>query len=116
VVCSSIMKQYLIDGLRPYDYEKLNRYCDETFGPPSLGSIYWVEVEPELLNEEQKTHKECQPHYFALELEEQHLSCELLVRIKKHIKCDCMGYADKKQREWIMDKVDDILKSLDITI
>ncbi|MBF0468459.1 MAG: hypothetical protein HQK61_06185 [Desulfamplus sp.] len=110
------MKQYLIDGLRPEDYEKLKRYCDETFGQPSLGSIYWVEMEPELLNSMQKDHMECQPHYFAFELEEQRLSCELLVRIKKNIKCDCMCYADKKQREWLMDKVDAMLDGLDISI
>lgn len=110
------MKQYLIDGLRPEDYEKLKRYCDETFGKPSLGSIYWVEIEPSLLNEQQKAHLKCQPHYFTLELEQQHLSCELLVRIKKNIKCDCMGYADKRQREWLMDSVDGILDTLGITI
>lgn len=110
------MKQYLIDGLSPYDYEKLKRYCDETFGPPSLGSIYWVAIAPEILNEEQRAHVDCQPHYFVLELEQQHLSCELLVRIKNSIKCDCMGYADKKQREWFMDRVDGILDGLDITV
>ncbi|MBF0235615.1 MAG: hypothetical protein HQK62_12660 [Desulfamplus sp.] len=110
------MKQYLIDGLRLEDYEKLKRYCDETFGQPSLGSIYWVEMEPSLMNSMQKDHMECQPHYFAFELEEQQLSCELLVRIKKNIKCDCMSYADKKQREWLMDKVDAILDDLEISI
>lgn len=110
------MKQYLIDGLSPYDYEKLKKYCDETFGIASLGSIYWVEIDQSLLNSMQKDHQECQPHYFALELEEHHLSCEFLVRIKSNIKCDCMGYADKTQRAWLMDKVDGILDSLDITI
>lgn len=110
------MKQYLIDGLSPYDYERLKKYCDETFGIASLGSIYWVEIDPILLNPMQKSHTECQPYYFALELDEQNLSCELLVRIKKSIKCDCMAYADKRQREWLMDKVDAILDTLDITI
>ncbi|MBF0203674.1 MAG: hypothetical protein HQK67_04995 [Desulfamplus sp.] len=110
------MKQYLIDGLSSHDYEKLKKYCNETFGLPSLGSIYWVEIDPVILDEQQKAHVECQPHYFAFELESQHLSCELLVRIKKSIKCDCMHYADQKQREWIMNMVDRILDALDITI
>ncbi|MBF0111371.1 MAG: hypothetical protein HQK74_01390 [Desulfamplus sp.] len=111
------MKQYVIDGLSPYDYERLKKYFDEILGQPSLGSIYWLEIDPELLSPMQISHTDCQPHYFAFELDERgHLSCEFLVRIKKSIKCDCMGYADKKQRDWLMDKIDDILKILDITI
>ncbi|MBF0211284.1 MAG: hypothetical protein HQK68_10410 [Desulfamplus sp.] len=110
------MKQYVIDGLSAYDYERLKRYFDETLGVPSLGSIYWLEIAQEILNPMQISHTDCQPHYFALELDEERLSCEFLVRIKKKIKCDCMGYADKKQRDWLMDKIDDILKILDITI
>ncbi len=110
------MKQYVIDGLSPFDYERLKKYCDETFGEPSLGAIYWIEIDQSILNPIQKSHTQCQPYYFALELDERHLSCELLVRIKKHIKCDCMGYADRTQREWLMDKVDSILNNLDVTI
>ncbi|MBF0377547.1 MAG: hypothetical protein HQK72_08675 [Desulfamplus sp.] len=110
------MKQYVIDGLSPYDYERLKKYCDENFGEPSLGAVYWVEIDESILNSMQKEHIDCKPYYFALELYEQRLSSEFLVRIKKHIKCDCMGYADKKQREWLMDKIDGILATLDITI
>lgn len=36
-------------------------------------------------------------------LEESYLSCELLVRIKNNIKCDCMGYATKEQRDWLVN-------------
>ncbi|MBF0228815.1 MAG: hypothetical protein HQK63_04375 [Desulfamplus sp.] len=110
------MKQYVIDGLSPYDYERLKKYCDENFGEPSLGSIYWVEIDKTILNPMQKDHTDCQPYYFALELDEQRLSSEFLIRIKKHIKCDCMGYADKQQMLWLIEKVDEILATLDITI
>ncbi len=110
------MKQYVIDGLRLEDYEKIKKYCDENLGSPSLDSIYWVEMDRNILNEVQLAHVSCQPHYFAIDLEEQHLSCEFLVRIKKNIKCDCMAYADRKQREWIMDKVDAMLEELNITV
>ncbi len=110
------MKQYVIDGLSPYDYERLKKYFDERFGQPSLGTIYWVEIDQSILSPLQKSHTQCQPYYFAFELDERRLSCELLVRIKKHIKCDCMGYADSKQRDWLMDMVDGILNTLDIVI
>lgn len=110
------MKQYLIDGFRLEDYEKIKSYCDENFGSPSLGTIYWVELDKDILSPLQASHEDCRPHVFALELDEKFLSCELLVRIKKNIKCDCMAYADAQQREWLISKIDAILDVLDITI
>jgi hypothetical protein len=32
------------------------------------------------------------------------------------MRCDCMGYADNRQRGWIMDTLDNILDDLDIKI
>lgn len=110
------MKQYVIDGLRLQDYSKLKTYLDEHLESSPLGGIYWLEVDPSVLTDMQKEHKECHPHVFALMLEENYLSCELLVRIKTNIKCDCMGYATKAQRDWLIDQADAILESLDIRI
>lgn len=111
-----VMKQYLIDGLRPADYQKLKTYLDKYLKASPLGGIYWLEVDKNLLTPIQKKHQECQPHFFALMLEETYLSCELLVRIKKNIKCDCMDYATRQQRDWLMDQADAILEKLDISI
>jgi hypothetical protein len=110
------MKQYLIDGLRPKDHEKLKAYLDEHLRSSPLGGVYWLELSEELLTPIQKAHVECSPHMFALTLEETSLVCEFLVRIEKNIKCDCMGYATKGQREWLMDQADAILEKLDIHI
>ncbi|MBF0201692.1 MAG: hypothetical protein HQK66_10345 [Desulfamplus sp.] len=110
------MKQYVIDGFRSEDYERIKAYFDEHCGTPSLGSIYWIEIDEALLNGTQLSHAGCGPHYFAVELEEGRLSCEFLVRIKKSVKCDCMAYADQKQREWIMDMMDAMLEKLHISI
>lgn len=110
------MKQYVIDGLRLEDVEKLKCYCNERFGNASLGAIYWVEIPESILNEIQMAHRDCAPHFFTIELDGDRLSCEFLVRIKKSVKCDCMAYADQKQREWIMDEMDAILDGLDICI
>ncbi|SLM33281.1 conserved hypothetical protein [Desulfamplus magnetovallimortis] len=110
------MKQYVIDDLRIEDYEKIKKFCDKSFGEPSLGSIYWIEIEKDILNQTQSAHVDCQPHYFVVELQESRLSCEFLVRIKNSIKCDCMAYADRKQREWLMDMMDAILDELAISV
>ncbi|CCK79807.1 hypothetical protein [Desulfobacula toluolica] len=110
------MKQYLIDGLRLADYQKLKSYFDEYLISSPLGGIYWLELDKKLLTPIQKDHEGCHPHVFALELGETSLSCEFLVRIKKNIKCDCMDYATRKQRNWLIDQADAILEQLDICI
>ncbi len=111
-----VMKQYVIDGLRPNDFEELKKYLDTHFEVSTLGSIYWVELAQEILTPIQKEHKNCKPHVFALVLENDSLSAELLVRIKTNIRCDCMDYAISEQREWLINKMDLILEKLKIQI
>ena len=110
------MKQYVLDGLRLEDYRALKDYLDQHVDKSPLGGIYWIELDKDLLTPEQAAHTECQPHVFALMLEETYLSCELLVRIKNNIKCDCMGYATREQREWLIQQADAILEKLSIRI
>ena len=38
------MKQYVVDEIRPADYEKIKAYLDAEFGPAEMGGIYWVPV------------------------------------------------------------------------
>ena len=108
------MKQYVIDELRPGDHYKIRKYLDETYGPAEMGTIYWVRLGGEVLTEIQQEHADCQPFYFAIELEEDQLIIEMLVRTKNRIRCACIGYASNDQRTWIMDLVDAIFEKLDI--
>ena len=110
------MKQYVIDGLRLNDLDKLKKYLDAHLEVSTLGSIYWVELDEEILTPIQKEHKSCKPHVFALMLESDYLSAELLVRIKTNIRCDCMEYANSSQREWLINKMDFIFDELGIQI
>ncbi len=110
------MKQYVIDGISLQDYDKLKEYLDEHLETAALDGIYWFELDRDILTPVQSAHKDCGPHVFALMLENTYLSCELLVRIKTNIKCDCMGYATKEQRDWLIDQTDAILEKLSISI
>jgi len=110
------MKLYLIDELRSEDLKKIKRYLNDSFGNPVLGNIYWVELDRDILTPVQKTHVNCSPHVFALDLGKDYLSCEFLVRIKKNIKCECMAYATPRQRDWLINKIDLILDELGIVI
>jgi hypothetical protein len=108
------MKTYIIDELRPWEYGKIKAHLEEKFKDPHVDGIYWIPLDSELLNESQKDHEGCQPHCFALELAPDRLSCELLVRTRERIRCDCISYATEAQRNWLIRLVDGMLDDLGI--
>lgn len=106
------MRQYLIDELRPDDYTKIKAYLDDHFAVPEFEGLYRIELEKEQLTEVQKAHLDCQPYYVALELLSDGLACELLVRSRQLVRCDCIQYASEGQRNWIIRNVDAIFEKL----
>ena len=108
------MKQYVIDELRPQDHNKIKKYLDETYGSAEIGGIYWVPITTEMLTEIQQAHTDCQPFYVAIDLEEDRLALELLVRTKRRVRCACVAYASRDQRNWIVDAIDAIFEELNI--
>ncbi len=108
------MKQYVIDELRIEDYEKAKALLDENFGDSGVGGLYWVPIDEAILTEVQDAHSECKPFYFAIDIEEGRLTCELLVRTKNKIRCDCIAYAEEYQRNWLIRLVDGIFERLGI--
>lgn len=108
------MKQYVIDEIRLQDYHKVKNYLDETLGDSGVDGVYWVPMEEEMLSEVQRAHRACAPYYMALELTEDRLAGEFLVRTKSRIRCDCIQYADMRQREWLIRTVDAIFEKLGI--
>ncbi|RZB30355.1 MAG: hypothetical protein SRB1_02635 [Desulfobacteraceae bacterium Eth-SRB1] len=108
------MKQYVIDELRPADYKKIKAYLDENFDSSSMDGLYWILLDQEMLTDIQVEHTECQPFYFAIDIEPKLVSCELLVRSKNIIRCSCIGYATELQRNWIIQVIDSIFEKLEI--
>ena len=108
------MKQYVIDEIRPHDFEKVKGYLDEAYGVAGVDGLYWVPVEETLLSVAQQAHKACAPFFMALELGPDRLAAELLVRTRSRVRCDCIHYADQRQREWLVRTVDAIFEKLDI--
>jgi hypothetical protein len=108
------MKQYRIDELRYEDYEKLKAHLDERFGSSRVENLYWVPVEEHLLDEIQAAHTNCQPFYFAVELNTMAISFELLIRTRNRVRCDCIHYANTEQRESIIRFADTMFETLKI--
>jgi hypothetical protein len=114
VVFLTLMKSFVIDELRPADYRKLKDYFDENFDSAVIEGIYWLELKPDLYADEQVAHTECQPFYLTLSLEPDRLAAELLVRTKDKMRCSCIAYADKRQRDWLIDQVEAVFTRLQI--
>ncbi|MDH3575138.1 MAG: hypothetical protein OET57_19390 [Desulfobacteraceae bacterium] len=110
------MKQYVIDELRPKDYELVKAHLEENFSTSDVGGIYWIQLDQSILSKIQAEHTDCQPFYFAVDLESNHITFELLIRTKNRIRCDCMRYATEKQRNWLIRLADSIFDTLEIKI
>ena len=108
------MKQYVIDEIRLHDFEKVKGYLDETYGVAGVDGLYWVPVEETLLSVVQQAHKACAPFFMALELRQDRLAAELLIRTRNRVRCDCIHYADQRQRDWLVRTVDAIFEKLEI--
>ena len=108
------MKQYVIDEIRPADYDKLKAYLDDAFGREAMDGLYWMPLDSDLLSDVQRSHPACAPFYLALELGEDRLTGELLVRTHQRVRCDCIGYADARQRDWLIGRMDAIFEKLGI--
>lgn len=108
------MKQYLIDEIRPQDWQKIKDYLDEAYEASGVDGLYWLPVDETLLADVQKAHSACAPFFMALELGPDRLSGELLVRTRSRVRCDCISYADERQRNWLVRTVDAIFEKLEI--
>jgi hypothetical protein len=106
------MRQYVIDELRPADYDTIKAYLDVRFAVPDFDGLYWIPLEENRLTAIQKEHIDCHPFYIALELLPDRLACELLVRSRQRIRCQCIQYASEVQRNWIIQMVDAMFEKL----
>lgn len=110
------MKQYVIDQLRETDYVKILGFLDANCEKTMLEGLYRKEMPEGLLTPTQAGHAPCRPHYFAINLDVRKLSFELLVRSSQIIRCDCIDYATRDQRDYILAFADGMLEQLDIKI
>jgi len=108
------MKQYVVDELRPDDHRSLREYLEKNLGQAGLDGLYWKPIDIPLLTDLQAAHAQCAPFFVAVVLTPDSLSCELLVRTRNRIRCDCMAYATAEQRNWLVGWVENVFSELGI--
>ncbi len=108
------MKSYLIDEISPPDIEKISDFLKENSVSSSLAQLFWVKIPHDLLSATQFQHLDCRPHAFAVELGDDWVKLEFLVRSLKNMQCTCPGYSTKQQRNFIMDFAHNMIEALHI--
>ncbi|WP_291318227.1 hypothetical protein [Desulfonatronospira sp.] len=111
------MRSYMIQDIRPADMETITDYLRETGYKSPLEGIFWLPLPQELLGKAQKDHSGlCGPYYLALELGQDWLRLEFLVRSEQKLRCECIMYADARQREAMIDFVDELIRNRDVAV
>jgi hypothetical protein len=110
------MKQYVIDQLRESDHSQILAYLKNDAEEAEFGDVFWHKLPEELYTDIQKEHTDCQPFCFAINLSLNQVDFELLIRSRQILRCNCIGYANKAQRDYILDYADRMLKDLGIRL
>jgi hypothetical protein len=106
------MRQYLLDEISRSDYDRLKDYLAAHAQTSGLQDVWWVDVPADLLSPEQFQHKDCQPFRFAIELGDDFLRIEFLIRSRNTMRCSCIDYATRQQRDFILAFADRLVSEL----
>ena len=108
------MRQYLLDEISRSDYPRLRDYLSERAQASGLQDVWWVDLPVDLLSPDQFEHQDCQPFRFAVELGDEYLRIEFLIRSRNTMRCSCIAYATCQQRDFILAFVDRLVGDLSL--
>ena len=111
------MRQYLLDEIARNDLPRVREYLKERATASSLDDIWWVDLPEDLLSPEQFEHRECRPFRFAVEVGEPQVGdsfvrFEMLIRSREKLRCTCIDYATRQQRDFILAYADRLVTDL----
>jgi hypothetical protein len=110
------MKGYMIDEISEPDINRISEFLRENAIQSNMERLFWIDIPEECLNQTQLDHKDCQPFRFPIELGDDWIKGEFFIRTSQKFRCECNGYCDTKQRDYILNFMDRVLNELDISI
>jgi len=108
------MRQLVINELIADDHKKIKSFLDANLETGALPGIYWLTIPSHLLGDTQTSHEQCGPYVVGIELLEENIAVELLVRSKSNLHCSCAAYANLEQRQFIIDFYDRIIQETNL--
>jgi hypothetical protein len=106
------MRQYVLDEISKSDIPRVREYLHEHAQASRLEGVWWVDLPEDLLGPEQFNHRDCRPFRFAVELGETLARFEFLIRSEQTMRCACIGYATRQQRDFILAFADRLVEEL----
>ncbi|MDD5757736.1 MAG: hypothetical protein PHI06_01490 [Desulfobulbaceae bacterium] len=100
------MRQILMNELTNDEIQKAKEFLDATGRVGGVEGLYWLAIPEEMLGGAQLGHEECGPFSFAVEVGDDFVSFELLVRSESNLHCSCTCYATATQREFLLTTMD----------
>ncbi|NPA49801.1 MAG: hypothetical protein GXO20_07440 [Thermodesulfobacteria bacterium] len=105
------MQNFTVDRLSPEEISRLERVLKQKTQPSPLGGLFWIRIPEEVLAPVQKEHAQsCGPHYFAVEIGEDFISFEFLVRNFQRVRCSCMSPATPAQKVFLLELAKEIFR------
>ncbi|MFW5498704.1 MULTISPECIES: hypothetical protein [unclassified Maridesulfovibrio] len=109
------MRNYLLEDIYEEDLAKTVDALKEVGFSGPIDDIFYLPIPEELLQDVQKEHiGECGPYFMALEVMENSMKIELLVRASNKIRCECVAYATPEQRNHMLDYMDKFIMDLGV--
>jgi hypothetical protein len=106
------MRQYQLDEIPRKDIPRVREYLNQHAVAAGLEGIWWVDLQEDLLSPDQFSHQDCRPFRFAIEVGDDFVRFEFLIRSLKTMRCSCIGYATRQQRDFIMAYADRLVEDL----
>jgi len=108
------MRQYVIDELRKHELERATRYLEEHCEPGGVNRLYWLQIPDDLLSGLQIEHSSCAPFCIGIEVTDDSVVFEMLVRSRQKLRCSCIAYASESQRQFILGFADRLIRETEI--
>lgn len=103
------MRQLLINELTKDEAEKAKEFLAANSRKGGVEGLYWLDLPGELMGGAQEGHDQCGPFAFAVELGDDFVSFELLIRSESNLHCSCTCYATPDQRNFLMAYMDQMV-------
>ena len=103
------MRQIVIDEISREERANIHNYLKRNAQAGAMEGMFWLPLPERLLAEAQHGHEGCGPYFFGIELTDDRLVFELLVRSKTNLHCSCISYATPEQRDFLLAFVDKML-------
>jgi len=108
------MRQYVVDELRKNEIERVTSYLEKYCESGGVNRLFWLQLPKELLSDVQAEHKECGPFCIGIEVTDDSVVFEMLVRSRKKLRCSCIAYASDQQRQFILSFADKMIRETEV--